>query len=138
MDDVELAGVRAGLRGHIVALRRLPRLSDAIGVVRFCRRRGHDRVRHFCQVHRRAQQGGGEAHEYPSAAVAEDDDLDRFTAGARGFRLCLHACQKRSAAVFDLGRDRHRLVFRARRPYAAGIPGRDPAARLRNERPGVQ
>jgi acetoacetyl-CoA synthetase len=56
LDDVELAGLRPGLRRHAAALRRLALRRPRQHPVRLRRCRRHDAFRHLGQVHRRHRQ----------------------------------------------------------------------------------
>ncbi len=58
LDDVELAGVGAGLRRDAGALRRLAVPSRRQRALRSRRRDRHDALRHVAEVHRRGGQGG--------------------------------------------------------------------------------
>ena len=112
LDDVELAGLRAGLRGDPRPLRRLA-LAPAVGPVRPGRRAGRHALRHVGQVHRRPRPRRARPVDDPRPDVGAHDHLDRLAARPRGLRLRVRAREGRRPPGVDLGR--HRPVRLPRR-----------------------
>ena len=89
LDDVELAGVGAGLGRDAAPLRRLALPSSAGGPLRLCRGGARHLLRHLGQVHRRGEEGRLPAGR-PSRPVARAHHrLDRLAAGAGELRFRL-------------------------------------------------
>ena len=109
LDDVELAGERAGPRGDPRALRRFPVPSRRQRAIRL-RGRGGDRdVRHLRQVHRRGQEGGPRPGEDPRPLEAQGDPLHRLAARSRELRLRLRVHQARPLPLLDQRWHRHHV-----------------------------
>ncbi len=132
LDDVELAGVGAGVRGDAAAVRRLAVPSRA----RACcstspTRNGMTLLRHLGEVHRRAA-------ARPDYRPADTHDLSPLrTIASTGsplapesFDFVYDAIKRRRAPRLDLRRHRHRSLLRPRRPDRAGLARRDPGPGL--------
>ena len=131
LDDVELAGLGAGLRGDARALRRLALPSRPRDALEDGRGGAGRRLRHQRQIYRQHQEGGPGAARRPRSGRAQGRALHRLAAAAGIVRLRLRRHQGGPAAGLDLGRHRHRLLLRAGQPRGAGVAGRDPDARPR-------
>ena len=132
LDDVELAGLGAGLRRHRRAVRRLTVRTRARPALRPGRRGGHQPARRLRQVPRRAGQGRPAPRPHPRPGQPAHHLLDGLTAGARGLPVRVRARQGRRAPGLHLRRHGSLRLPRRRRPHRAGLRRRDPAARPRH------
>ena len=131
LDDVELAGRRAGQRGDAGPVRRLAVPSRRRGAV------GHRAARSGSTVFGTSAKYLDALQEGRAAAGTHSHDLSdlarRCSRPARRWlpesvRLGLSGGQARRAARLDLGRHRHRLLLRARQPGGAGRAARSRCA----------
>ncbi|MPN42458.1 hypothetical protein SDC9_190015 [bioreactor metagenome] len=132
LDDVELAGLRPGLRGDAAPLRRLAVRRGRHGAVRLCGGRTHDPFRHLGEIHRRSCQDGPDAGQDPRSRRLACHVLDRQPAVAGRLRLGLSRNQAGHPACLDFRRDRHHFLLRARQSGTAGLPRRTAVPRTRH------
>ena len=138
LDDVELAGERAGLRGDHRALRRLSVPSRRQRAVRLRGGGGHRDLRHLRQVHRRSQESGPRPGTDPRSLEAEGNPLHRLATGSRELRLRLRVHQARRLPLLHQRRHRHHLLLRGRQPHRAGPSRRDPVPGARARRARIR
>ncbi len=89
LDDVELAGVRPGLRLHAGAVRGLAVRAGSRRAVADGRARARDALRHEPEIPGGAREGRRRAGRVVRPVGAALDPLDRLAAGARAVRLRL-------------------------------------------------
>ena len=125
LDDVELAGLRAGFGCDAAALRRVAVPRSRRDSVRLRRRGRHDAFRHLGQVYRRGRKGRPDADSQSSTGQLAGDVLDRQSAGGRELRLRVRRHQARHSVGVDFRRHGYRVLLRRRQSHRSGLSGRN-------------
>ena len=123
LDDVELAGLGAGLASHRGGVGREPRLPRPRCPVRRGRPGQGNPVRGVGPLYRLAAQGRSVAPPHPPPEHPAHHLLDRLAAVTRRVRLRVRPGQGRRASGLHLGGHRPVRLPGGRRPHRAGVAG---------------